>query len=159
MSCKTTTINGLRICSKCGVSKPLDYFYRTKKGYFEPYCGDCKRTIQREWSRNNKDKIKNYKKTFYPYDWIKRRDYWFKRKYGITASDFERMLSSQDNSCAICNTKDSGKRNFVIDHCHTTGVVRGILCSRCNTMLGFSKDNEETLRNAIIYLNKSRRQP
>ena len=66
-----------------------------------------------------------------------RRDL-LKKKYGISLEDFDMMLEKQDFSCALCKTKKpKGHSNqWHVDHCHTTGRIRGLLCSQCNTVLG-----------------------
>lgn len=69
-------------------------------------------------------------------------------KYGITPGEYIDMLLDQDKRCAICNTRDY----LVIDHCHATGKVRGLLCNKCNLGLGLFKDNVDSLQNAIKYL-------
>lgn len=81
------------------------------------------------------------------------------KKFGITIEQYEEMVSIQNNSCAICRKhKDdfSGRgNNFHIDHCHTTGKLRGLLCSNCNTGLGQFKDDGEIMKNAIEYIKRS----
>jgi hypothetical protein len=65
------------------------------------------------------------------------------------------MLEDQGHVCAICGTKDPGyKGRFVVDHDHDTGNVRGLLCDRCNTGIGFLQDNIAVLRSAINYLER-----
>lgn len=79
----------------------------------------------------------------------------FKRRYGITIDDYNKMFYLQEGKCAICNIHQSCfKRALSIDHNHQTGVVRGLLCQRCNVMLGYAKDNVCILQNAANYLNK-----
>jgi hypothetical protein len=68
------------------------------------------------------------------------------RKYGITQDDYERMISDQDGRCLGCGTTDPGPKGWHIDHCHTSGSVRALLCYRCNTILGFAKDDPGLLR-------------
>ena len=88
-----------------------------------------------------------------------RRDYNLRRLYGINSKDYERMLAEQDGCCAICGTDQPGGRQnkyFMVDHCHTTNKVRGLLCASCNMMLGMAEDNITTLNNAIDYLKSSR---
>ncbi len=75
------------------------------------------------------------------------------RKYGITIEQRDAMVASQNYKCAICETEAPGGQGWVVDHCHTTGRVRGILCVRCNFMLGYALDNVTTLSKAIKYLN------
>lgn len=72
------------------------------------------------------------------------------RLYNITRDDFERMLMKQEGRCAICKTIP--KRKLDIDHCHQTGKVRGLLCNRCNIVLGQVEDNVELLKCAVEYL-------
>lgn len=81
------------------------------------------------------------------------RAYHYTRKFGMTAEDFDRMLAEQDGRCAICGTDTPGGRGeFCIDHCHVSGEVRGILCSRCNTGLGQFQDDPARLLAAVKYL-------
>lgn len=82
------------------------------------------------------------------------------RTYGITAEDYYNMLAAQDNKCAVCeseevnNSRVSSNKLF-IDHCHDTGKVRGLLCSKCNHGIGLLNDDTALLQKAIEYLNKS----
>lgn len=77
------------------------------------------------------------------------------KKLGLTSLDEARMMVEQGFSCAICSRPFSKMPN--IDHDHKTGKVRGLLCGRCNSMLGFAKDRVKTLKAAIRYLIKSRK--
>lgn len=61
------------------------------------------------------------------------------------------MTSAQENACAICKGTTS---TLCIDHDHSSGVVRGLLCSNCNTGIGLFKDDPTRLSNAIAYLEK-----
>jgi hypothetical protein len=94
---------------------------------------------QREYRAANKDRDKSKK---------------LQRQYGITLEERDQMLARQGGVCAICKTDaPTTKLGWVVDHCHDTGRVRGILCSPCNTLLGAARDNVATLSNAIQYLN------
>lgn len=83
---------------------------------------------------------------------------YFKRiltEHGLTKEQYELMIKDQNNSCAICNTKESGGRGrWHVDHCHSSGKVRGLLCKSCNLFLGLAKDNINILTEAISYLRK-----
>lgn len=68
------------------------------------------------------------------------------RKYGITDVNFDAMLSSQGGKCRGCGTRDPGGKGWNIDHCHTTGAVRAILCHRCNTAIGLANEDPRILR-------------
>lgn len=82
------------------------------------------------------------------------------KKFGINAIDYLRILEKQGNKCAICNTSErpkdkrrpEGIRDFPVDHCHRTGKIRGILCTKCNTGLGAFMNNKILLKRAINYL-------
>lgn len=85
----------------------------------------------------------------------KRRDEYLRRRYGITQLDYEAMVAAQDGLCAICRRgPQPGRRGdgFHVDHCHATGVVRGLLCSPCNTALGTFGDDIDRLLAAADYL-------
>lgn len=84
-----------------------------------------------------------------------RRAYRLKIKYGIEVADFDRLLASQGIACAICSAPDPGERGWVVDHCHASGRVRGVLCHECNLMLGHAKDEPDTLRAALAYLESA----
>jgi len=81
----------------------------------------------------------------------------FLSKYGISMEDYNSMIVKQQGLCAICKEVPAPVRgdSLYVDHCHTTGDVRGLLCNSCNIMLGMAKDNIETLRKAIDYLNRN----
>ena len=77
------------------------------------------------------------------------------KKYGILPEDYDQMYIEQEGKCAVCGTHQSSmKKKLVVDHCHKTGKVRGLLCNHCNSLLGFSRDNIATLNGAISYLKK-----
>lgn len=70
---------------------------------------------------------------------------------------YDEMLSSQGGVCKICGRPDTGRintRRLFVDHCHKTGRVRGILCYKCNTLIGHAQDDPERLRKAAEYLEK-----
>ena len=73
------------------------------------------------------------------------------KAFNLTKEQYLDMLEKQNHVCAICGNKDNNKK-LAVDHCHTTGVIRGLLCSACNTSLGKFKDSVELLQNAIQYL-------
>ncbi len=76
-----------------------------------------------------------------------------KHLYGITLDDYNKMWADQDGCCATCGIHSSAlTKPLHVDHCHTTGKVRGLLCTQCNTALGMAKDDIQTLKNMIKYL-------
>jgi hypothetical protein len=78
--------------------------------------------------------------------------YSLKIKFGISKSDYNLMLKKQNGVCLICQKKDT--RRLSVDHDHNTGEIRGLLCTKCNAVLGQVDDNIETLKKMIIYLTK-----
>ena len=72
-------------------------------------------------------------------------------RYGITVEQYEAMLEQQGGVCAVCGRSDL---EFHIDHDHSTGVVRGVLCGLCNKGLGQFKDSPDLLEAAAAYLRR-----
>jgi len=117
-------------------------------------CEHC-RARNREYMRNKRAGIPIEKKKA---EWISKRGYYLKYKYGITEKQYNEMLSSQSFACAICGskkTKDERATKLVVDHCHATGKVRGLLCSACNKGIGLFEDSKEALLEAIKYLERN----
>lgn len=82
---------------------------------------------------------------------------YLKRTYGISYEEYLQMLEEQGHVCAICGEegfvmKSTHKLKLVVDHCHTTGRVRGLLCHNCNRALGLFKDSPGRLLRAVEYL-------
>lgn len=75
------------------------------------------------------------------------------RLYGIDTEVRERMERDQDHKCAICSDYFEDSRKLHIDHCHSSGKVRGLLCSQCNQAIGLMKDDRNILLSAIAYLD------
>jgi nitrate/TMAO reductase-like tetraheme cytochrome c subunit len=89
----------------------------------------------------------------------KLRNYRWKSRYNITPERYDEMVKIQNNRCAICGNEESAKHNttkkvqkLAVDHCHSTGKVRGLLCLDCNRGLGKFHDDIQRLENAIKYL-------
>lgn len=74
------------------------------------------------------------------------------KSYGLTLEGYDAMVLERQNKCDICSSEVV---KLVVDHCHTTNKVRGLLCSQCNVMLGMAKDSIENLRRAIEYLGRN----
>ena len=74
------------------------------------------------------------------------------KKYGLTEQQYNIMVAEQQGLCKICKTSPE---RLVIDHCHETGEVRGLLCHYCNVGLGWFRDSTDSLKSAIKYLNST----
>jgi recombination endonuclease VII len=81
------------------------------------------------------------------------RRYWLQAKYDITEDEYIRLYNAQDGRCAICGIHPADKL-LCVDHDHKTGLVRGLLCVRCNTGIGYFLDNIGSLIAAAIYLER-----
>ena len=124
----------MKHCAICDTTKELTEFQpnnRYKDGYYK-HCKSCH------------------------YSYYGRKAH-LKRTYGLTQEDYDTLLSTQKYRCAGCATNhaDNTHERLFIDHCHTTGKVRGLLCHGCNIALGSIKDSIETLNNLIAYLRKA----
>jgi hypothetical protein len=135
--------NGKKVCSKCGKEKPVSEFPKSKnlKCGYDSWCRKCKSPSTKAWAKKQTKAKKGqmYRKSI------------MKKKYGLTETDYLKLISDQGGKCAICPTILSETR-ICVDHCHTTGKIRGLLCMNCNTGLGHFKDNTELLNSAIQYL-------
>lgn len=124
----------LGFCQRC---YEKDYL-KKNPGYKER-----KYTLRREWVKKNKDRCKKVNA-------LRHRTTNRFAKHGITKSDFDSMQAEQEGKCAICLRKCE----LVIDHCHITGVVRGLLCSKCNSGIGFLGDDPWVIRQAADYVGR-----
>ena len=83
----------------------------------------------------------------------KARGYYLSQKYGLSHIEYEKLFKKQNGVCDICGI-NIGSKKLAVDHNHTTGKNRGLLCVRCNLGLGYFKDDAEVLKLAIRYLEK-----
>jgi len=109
------------------------------------------RKLMAKWRANNPEKDREADRRYKEKSKHKRRETQYQKKYGITVAQFDKMFAEQGECCALCKG-DAGKNGWQVDHCHTNGDVRGILCHRCNLALGLFQDDVQRLREAINYL-------
>ena len=83
-----------------------------------------------------------------------KKDAYLRRLYNLTLADYLQMYSNQEGECKICGV-EYGIEKMHVDHCHTSGKVRGLLCMSCNTGLGHFKDSTQRLENAVKYLRET----
>ena len=102
---------------------------------------------------NNPDKYKKRAMEYHRLNPLRRRNGRLIAKYELSHTQYEERLLSQGGRCAICGAVKSGRKDgfFAIDHDHKTGIVRGILCIRCNNGLGYI-ENAKMLKSALKYL-------
>ena len=136
----------MRTCTSCHTEKSLADFGVRKSGRIGDVimpCKPCKVKAHRDKRRDNPEH----------YLQIERKSK-FKKQYGITIEQYDEMLAAQGGGCAICSAKTPSNRTkyFAVDHCHTTGKVRGLLCTKCNRGLGLFNDRTDLLKLATNYL-------
>lgn len=128
-----------RDCTQCKAHLQLndDNFYRqVNREYFQSACKSCAKARSKQ--RNTRIAT------------------------GVTQDQYEQMLAEQNHQCAICgrlhaeSSPEKWKRaKLAVDHCHGSGVVRGLLCHQCNVALGLMQDNPGLLRAAAEYLERA----
>ena len=133
----------VKTCYACKTEKPVTDFYKSNVTYYQKECKSCNRIRKHKWHKTESGKLSSANTKL-------------KKRFGITLEEFDEMYKTQNGKCLICGVTESclGHR-LAVDHCHTTGKIRGLLCKSCNTAIGNFKDNINNLKNAIIYLEKS----
>lgn len=132
-----------RTCRTCGEVKPADEFYSsTHQGRvkFSSYCKPCHRARGKAYRLEHAPKKRG----------IERRSRLLST-YGLTIEQYDELLARQGGGCAICGV-GPGDKSLHVDHDHSTGTVRGILCSRCNRGIGNFGDDPDRLVQAAYYL-------
>lgn len=148
----------MKQCSRCKVEKELDKFNkrRDSRDGYEGHCKEC-RSSKRVANPNFKESSRKANKKFDMKRKGKRWGYHLSKTYGLSEDDYYKMLDEQGHKCAICNLsvdKEEHYGKFVVDHCHNTGKVRGLLCNKCNLMLGNARDDIRILDKGIKYLKE-----
>jgi len=99
------------------------------------------------WRENNRERMR-----------LHSRRHHLARAFNMTLEEYADRLARQNGVCAICGTADTRPWSvFDVDHDHGTGQVRGLLCHPCNVILGQCKDDANTLRAAVAYLERCSR--
>jgi hypothetical protein len=146
-------------CCRCGVEKPLDAFYVTRRGYRWKRCtpchGEVKRASVAKDPKRHRAVIARGQARYraaHP-DRVKASD-WKQhlRVYGLTPELYDEMRAAQGGMCAICSK--AGNRRLAVDHDHVTGRVRGLLCDLCNKAIGALGDTAEGVMRAVAYLKR-----
>jgi hypothetical protein len=130
----------MKKCTCCNLEKDSNEFYKDKSrpDGMVYQCKSCLNPKITKWSKENRDK---------------RRMAVLKSATGVTSEQYKNLLNIQNNECAICQkSMELNKKYLAVDHNHSTGVVRGLLCNTCNVGLGYFRDNLDLLFNAINYL-------
>ncbi len=162
----------MKRCKKCGLSKPLDDFYKCV-GMRDGHRHDCKvcnleekrqryladpagaKARVKRWQQANPDRVNAYHRARRLEPEVKRRERasHLMRKYGMTIEQYDAMLESQGGGCFICGRPPREDISLHVDHDHSTGKVRGILCFCCNNALADFQEDPELLRKAASYVS------
>ena len=127
-------------CSACDTDKPLEDFKKNKQGKLGRYsiCKKCDSERQKYRYTNGDSYAVR-----------------LNRLYGLTVDEYEQMYAEANGCCQVCgiSEEEHGKR-LAVDHCHSTGKVRGLLCSKCNTALGQLDDSLKRIAELYSYLKE-----
>ncbi len=143
-------INGRKRCTKCGEEKSLsDYYANPSKGNpncLHSVCKSCQNKRHTEWSRKEGKEISRR---------ISQRGSWKKKGINLTQQEYDNKFKTQKGCCAICGVTQT-KLNcaLAVDHNHKTGKVRGLLCAKCNYVVGAIESNGYRIPKAKVYLEK-----
>lgn len=127
-------------CNTCFCEKNVTDFsnHPSNKDGLRKTCKKCRSLQQSTRYANNPNKA---------------RESSLKRLYGVTSEKYDEIMEQQKSVCAICHRPDKNKQ-LSVDHCHSTGFVRGLLCTSCNLTLGHAQDSPDRLRQAALYLER-----
>lgn len=135
-------------CAGCKDWKMLSEFNKlsSDKLGIQRSCRECMNARAKRWRQrldsDDKTQAANYSRRY---------------RYALTNKQYKEMWEAQKGLCGICScelVQDRGKNGHIIDHCHETDIVRGLLCRSCNSGLGLFKDSIEFLSSAIRYLEQ-----
>jgi len=131
-----------KICNLCKEEKPISAFREKKKG-----CGIYRYACRKCEHKENKSRwdTPEYRASAK----IRAKRCNLKREYNLDYEVYLKMIEEQESKCLICKVE---MQPINVDHCHTTGKVRGLLCMHCNNGLGAFKDNINNMKIAIQYL-------
>lgn len=160
-------------CTKCGAERPLSSFCKrsSSKDGLNSHCADCRTAYFLNHREKNRVALEAKRKKYpsaqpeYKREWMTSYYHANKdrakdnnlRRFGITLADYERMLDEQGGVCKVCCRPETAilrghVKALAVDHCHATGVVRGLLCTKCNTALGLVEDCPDRLDALARYL-------
>ena len=147
----------LKLCSNCKEKKELVMFSKNKhtKDGLNTWCKACNAILAKSWRKveSNKERVKQWRSNNIEKCTAHARKSNLNIKYNMSIKEYNVLLEAQNNKCLLCSKspEDNGKA-LSVDHDHQTGKIRGLLCDNCNKGIGFLKENIETLKNAIRYL-------
>lgn len=150
-------VDGKKHCSKCGRWLDPSAFHRNQKRWdgLHGNCKPCMAAFSRTRYESDTPRLLKLGKDYRAANSGKRMAAQIKARFGLSIAEFNAILQAQGHVCAICKRPPNRKR-LHIDHDHVTGIVRGLLCFRCNMALGYFGDNPDALRAGAEYLCRQR---
>lgn len=143
----------MKKCTVCKKELPYTEYHRSKvtKDGYGYRCRACDKKARHKYREENKERFRE----------ISRRKQ-LKHRYGLSIEEYNAILKRQGGCCAVCGTDTNNYMtgntevaNFAVDHCHSTGKVRGLLCNQCNRAIGMLGDTPESVLRAYEYLKKN----
>lgn len=149
---------GTKRCPVCIEDKSVDEFH-ARSGRASGLVSLCKTCASAKGKARSKAQRAEYARSYRQRMLAEDPDYdrranlrWL---YGMTLEEYDAMLEAQGGACAVCGGPPMGKGRYHVDHCHSTGRVRGLLCHKCNVTLGMVQDSCEHLLALVDYLEIS----
>lgn len=154
----------MKKCSKCNIVKPFKDFCKEShaKSGLRSRCKSCRNYDKKQYRKTEKAVMQDrkYKKSAQyklTHNTEKRkrsrRNNHLIKNFGLSIESYEKLLKMQKGVCAICLQVCSTGKELAVDHCHSTGRIRGLLCTKCNMGIGFLDDDIKLLTSAIKYLS------
>lgn len=150
-----------KVCRRCEVEKKAEEFSAMPSsgdGLYS-YCRACKASMVRRYTARNGDAVRERarQRNATPKGRLATRKANLKRVFGIEKTEYDKRWRAQGKKCAICErTRKRNEKYFALDHDHSSGAHRGILCPNCNRALGLAADNIDLLKRAEKYLRRAR---
>lgn len=143
-----------KTCSVCNQEKPLEGFYKQAGGRFGVgrQCKSCRNAYRRAYGKAHLEKENQNARNWRAANPKRHLNNVLTLKFGITVEQYEKMFKDQNGACAICDKQNLNGRRLAVDHDHSTGKIRGLLCDTCNRGLGYMKDSINLLNKAASYL-------
>jgi len=168
-----------KTCRSCKLEQPIASFGKIGK-YLRSYCKSCTQQWIRKWERENPEKAKRSHKNYRTNNKLKRREtnqkwyvknpdmargsrlrkYWPGSTWKQALTNYNQLFLLQGGVCLFCKQEESAKDRYgglkclAVDHDHSTGKARSLLCHNCNMAFGSIKENVDAIQNMLEYAKK-----
>ena len=148
-----------KTCCRCKARKDISKFNKRSSSSdgHASFCKQCAQEAAKAHYHSDEhiDTIRAKSRIYKQENPEKVRNIRYKSLYGITLEQVDKMKKDQKGLCATCGRKPD--TTLCVDHDHTTGKVRGLLCNQCNRALGLLRDDIDILRQSVKYLRKHKK--